>query len=300
MIKQMKLAILTATYNHPLNLQELYVTLKQQIDKDFTWFIVDDGSKPETGDLARMFIEESAIKIQYERKENGGKSSAINRGLDLVMGCDFVVIIDDDEHLYPDATQTMKRYYEDYKDKHCSVINFMRADREGKPLCNANAIGDRLLTMQQHKALKMHEDGYAAYYVNKLGAIRFPMFKGEKYIGPSVLMMLASSNDAVLWSDATLGTTEYLDGGITQSGRKLRLKNPKGMIYHAMLMLNGEGDLRVKLGYSIHAYAYKHYAGLTSADLKNECLDMGKFFPVSILGWLLARIWKTKYGVVKY
>lgn len=296
----MKLAILTATYNHPDNLKELYDTLKKQDDKEFTWFIVDDGSKPDTGNIIQDMIKESAVNIHYERKENGGKSSAVNQGLDLVHGCDFVVIIDDDEHLYPDAIQTIKKYYEEYKDRPCSVINFMRADRDGKPLCNANAVGDRLLTMQQHKALKMHEDGYAAYYVNKLGTIRFPMFKGEKYIGPSVLMMLASSKDAVLWSEATLGTTEYLDGGITQSGRKLRLKNPKGMIYHAMLMLNGESNFFVKLGYSVHAYAYKYYAGLSKADLKVEGIDMCKFLPVSVFGWILAKLWKSKFGVIKY
>lgn len=296
----MKLAILTATYNHPTNLQELYTTLKHQLDKEFTWFIVDDGSKPETCDIVREMIKESAINIQYERKENGGKSSAVNRGLDLVQEYNFVVIIDDDEHLYHDATQTMKKYYDEYKDKPCSVINFMRADRNGIPLCNANAIGDRLLSMQQHKALKIHEDGYAAYFVNKLGDIRFPIFRGEKYIGPSVLMILASANDCILWSDATLGTTEYLHGGITQSGRKLRLKNPKGMILHAMLMLNGESNLRIKLGYSIHAYAYKHYAGLSRAELKTEGLDMDKFFPVSILGWALAIAWRIKFGIVKY
>lgn len=294
----MELAILTATYNHPANLLELYATLKEQFDKNFTWFIVDDGSKPETGDIVQTMIKESAINIHYERKENGGKSSAVNRGLDLVKDCDFVVIIDDDEHLYPNATQTIKKYYEEYKAQSCSVINFMRANREGNPLCNTNAIGDRLLTMQQHKALKMHEDGYAAYYVYKLGDIRFPLFKGEKYIGPSVLMMLASANDAVLWSEATLGTTEYLDGGITQSGRKLRLKNPKGMIYHALLMLNGESDLRMKFGYSIHAYAYKYYAGLSNVELKAEGLDMGKFLPVPILGWVLAKAWNFKYGIV--
>lgn len=295
----MKLAILTATFNHPTNLQELYATLKQQLDKNFTWFIVDDGSKPETCDIVQDMIKEATINIRYEFQNNGGKSSAVNRGLDLVREFDFVVIIDDDEHLYPDATQTVKKYYEEYKNKPCTVINFMRADRDGKPLCNAKAIGDRLLSMQQHKALKMHEDGYAAYYVNKLRNIRFPIFMGEKYIGPSVLMMLASANDAVLWSEATLGTTEYLDNGITQSGRRLRLRNPKGMIFHAMLMLNDESDLRVKLGYSIHAYAYKHYAGLNKVELKTEGLDMGKFLPVSLLGWILAKVWKYRFGVKK-
>lgn len=296
----MKLAIITATYNHPDHLCELYETLTKQTDKDFTWILVNDGSKAPTDETIQRFILEGLINIKYEQKENGGKSSAINRGLDIASNFDFVVIIDDDEHLYPHATQTMKKYYEEYKNKPCSVINFMRADREGRPLCNANAVGDRLLSMQQHKALKMHEDGYAAYYVNKLGKIRFPMFKGEKYIGPSVLMMLASTKDAILWSEATLGTTEYLDGGITQSGRKLRLKNPKGMICHSMLMINSESNMRVKLGYSIHAFAYKHYAGLGKAELIAEGLDMSKFLPVSVFGWILANVWKSKFGVVKY
>ena len=47
-----------------------------------------------------------------------------------------------------------------------------------------------------------------------------------------------------------------------------------------------------------NGYAYKHYAGLSNAELKKEGLDMGKFFPVSIIGWALARVWKSKFGIV--
>lgn len=292
----MKLAILTATYNHPANLQALYTTLNNQKDKDFTWIVIDDGSNGETEAAMQKILVEKDISILYERKNNGGKSSAINRGLDLCKDYDFVVIIDDDELLYPNAVIVIKDYYNKYKETECGIINFSRALRDGTPILKMDEKSDFYASIQEFKCRGFQFDGYVGYFINKLGDKRFPLFRGEKYIGPSVLMMLVGENYKILWTRTVLGTTEYLEGGITKMGRLLRVKNPMGMIYHASLFFQGTTNFFIRLGYSVRAFAYMHYAGLSNDNLKKEGIDMSVFYPVNFIGKFLARRWKNKYS----
>ena len=290
----MKLVILTATYNHPENLKDLYTSLKEQKAKSFLWVIINDGSKPETEDAIKRFQEENLLNIKYVYQENAGKSAAINRGLDVTCDSDYVLIVDDDEVLNNDATLIVEDYYARFKGK-CTCMNFNRSDYNGIPLTNGQELKDRLMSFQKHKSLKLHADGYVGYYTDAIKNVRFPLVKGEKYMGPSVLMMLASANSTILWAKAVLGKTEYLEGGITKQGRKLRLRNPIGMIYHASLMMHPDSSFRVKYGYSVYAFAYKYYADVREESLKQYGIDMNVFYPVKPLGKLLALYWKRKF-----
>lgn len=289
----MKLSLLTATYNHPLELLVLYKTLKKQDDRDFTWIIIDDGSNEETNVVVEKMLKEKSISILYVKKNNGGKGSAINKGLDMSENFDFIAIIDDDEQLYPNAVSTIKKYYEEHKDSNCAIINFARAKHDGTPIFKMNIKGDFFASVPEFKRRGLLFDGYVGYFVNKIEGNRFPIFKNEKYIGPSVLMMLVCKKYEILWTKTVLGTTEYLDGGITHMGRKLRLLNPKGMIFHASLMQNG--GVYVRLGYSLRAYAYMYYADLNKNELREEGIDMSVFYPVALCGKILSYLWKKKY-----
>lgn len=291
----MNISILTATYNHPSNLEVLYNSLKNQSDRNFVWIIVDDGSREDTNTNVLKFTSENIIRIEYIYQHNSGKSAAINRGIDLAdsINSDFILIVDDDEDLNNDAISKVKTYYNNYKGK-CSCINFNRADLSGNPLTNGQEINEFLMSFQKHKSLRLHADGYVGYFMNSIRNIRFPLYEGEKYIGPSVLMMLASTKLTILWAAEVLGKTEYLEGGITKQGRKLRVRNPKGMIFHASLMMHPDSSIRTKIGYSTYAYAYMYYAGLSKAELKNSGIDMSVFFPMKVTGRFLALYWKYK------
>lgn len=287
----MKLAILTPTYNHPEHLKELYVSLVNQEDENFVWIIINDGSSQETDDAVRTFLSEKRVQIDYEYQDNAGKSAAVNRGLDKARDFDFVLICDDDEQLKPKAVTIVKDYYERYLDQ-CACICFNRADKTGKPLSNFTVDKDVTMSFQECVSKKYHADGYLGYFVKKIENIRFPLFKGEKYIGPTVLLMLATKHSGMLWASAVIGETEYLEGGITKQGRKLRIKNPKGMIYRAALMVLSDSSFLFKYGYSVHAYAYKSLAGLSRDELKAENIDMGVFYPTYLEGFILAQRWK--------
>ena len=76
------LCIFTPTYNRAYILGVLYETLLAQTNGDFMWLIVDDGSTDDTESLVRSWIEENRIRIDYMKKDNGGKPRAINTGVE--------------------------------------------------------------------------------------------------------------------------------------------------------------------------------------------------------------------------
>ena len=286
------IAILTATYNHPKELAELYASLLGQQDGEFTWIVVDDGSAPETGELLRRIEGEGRLDILAVSQPNGGKSRAVNRGLDAMSGdVRAVVIVDDDENLRPDAVETVRRYAGKYAGTDCGVIHFNRLNEKGEVLAAPPIDEDFIMAFQEFRSRGRWADGYVCYLTDKLGKERFHIHEGEKYIAPSTLFMRVTEHSGLLWACAVLGSTEYLAGGITKQGRKLRVNNPRGMIEYCSLMQENGSSLKNRLAYSVHGYAYMQFL-----DKKDRPKDT-PFIPAAKLpGRLLARRWKKRFN----
>ena len=70
----MNVTILTTTYNRGDLLPNLYNSLLKQLDRDFQWLIIDDGSTDNTAEVINGFLNNSnSLKIEYYLKKNGGK-----------------------------------------------------------------------------------------------------------------------------------------------------------------------------------------------------------------------------------
>lgn len=289
-----KIKILTATYNHCSWLSDLYSSLCEQTNKDFLWVIIDDGSSDDTEKVVSSFISEGRVDIEYIKKTNGGKSSAVNMGLDTVGEQDFAVIIDDDETLVPNAVDQLFEYYDKYFGTDVGVIHFHRRNKAtGELFANYKPNGDLKKSYLSFMCEHLLEDGYVSYFGYAVKGRRFPLFEGEKYVGPSVLIILCNSEYEMVWADATLGESEYMEGGITHAGRRLRVKNPCGMIYRCILQQDKQCTLAYRLKYSMAGFAYQKLAGYTTAELAKKGLDMSKLCPLMRpFGLLLALKWK--------
>ena len=287
-----EIAILTATYNHPARLAELYASLCAQEDRDFTWIAVDDGSRADTGALMEGFVREGRLDMIAVRQENGGKSKAVNHGLDhLTPEARAVVIVDDDETLRPDAVATVRRYLDRYAHEGCGVIHFNRMNEKGEVIADPAIDEDFFMSYQEFKSRGRWADGYICYLTGALGSERFHIYEGEKYIAPSSLFMRVTEHSRLLWAAAVLGDTEYLEGGITKQGRRLRVRNPRGMIEYCGLMQRGGAGLKTRAAYSVQAYAYREF--LTD----RASADMSPFMSGAKLpGRLLAAHWKRKFA----
>ena len=300
----MKIIILTPTYNRTKNLKQLFKTLQEQNCKDFIWLIVNDGSKEDYVPVVEKIKKKADFDVEYLRKENGGKSSTVNYAFDHIgdMDC-FVAIIDDDEQLLPDAVEKLARYADKYKDSNIGVIHFYRElVNEHKGLLNGNIIAnpifdrDYIMTFQAFKGKKYFADGYIGYFLRKVGDARFPIFKNEKYVGPTVLVMLVTMKYDMLWSHEVLGRTDYLEGGLSKQGRPLRMKSPLGMATRCLLMQTKESGWRLRFIQSVGYYAYLKLAGVKAFDT-----ELGKthrpLCPLIAkpLGKMLCAYWGNKY-----
>ena len=67
-----KVTVFTPTYNRGYLLKNAYQSLKNQTNKNFTWFIVDDGSTDQTETLVKHWMDEKHIKIKYVKQKKQG------------------------------------------------------------------------------------------------------------------------------------------------------------------------------------------------------------------------------------
>ncbi len=113
---QIKISVLTPSYNRADKLKVLYQSLCNQTYTNFEWILIADGSTDETDDVVKSFIEEKKISIKYKWKQNGGKPSAHNEGI-LLADSELTIICDDDDYFVDKALSTVCQYWKKYKNK---------------------------------------------------------------------------------------------------------------------------------------------------------------------------------------
>ena len=291
----MKIIILTPTYNRKKRIRELYNSLLSQSSYAFKWLVIDDGSNDGTDFLFEDITEHTnPFVIDYYKKENGGKSRAINFGFDKIDDADFVIIIDDDEVLYRNAVQIVAQYVEKYIDSDCVGIEFLR-DINHKPIANYMIKGDFTMGIRERKKKNLVIDGYTGYFWRKISSLRFPEFSGEKYVGPGVLQMMAEDYGTWLWPCESLGNTDYYEDGLTKQGRKLRVKNPRGMTYYCVLHQHKNSGFFVRFKYSIMGFAYLRCSNMTKADFEESGIMINRlmrvaYIPSCLVAWRWRRL----------
>ncbi len=299
----MNISILTPTHNRARLLENLYRALLAQTDKAFTWIIVDDGSTDETEKVVRGWIDShSDFEIRYLKKVNGGKSSALNFAFDNCQNIDFFAVIDSDDIPTHNAVEIIKNKVQYYStNQTVGAIFFRYRHTDGSLLCvsKKNTLTEeRVLTRYEHDAVYSKDDGCLGYYKRVTDKYRYPEYPNEKYVGPTVLQMTIAKEYKIAFTQEVVGIAEYQEGGLTKSGRKLRMKNPLGMIHYSGLLQDKlNPSLKSRIKYAISAQAYASLCPYT----KKQLLEMGipksylKFW-AKPLGMLLAHHWESTYG----
>ena len=77
----MLVSVITPSFNRANLLENAYESLKNQTNLSFEWIIVDDGSSDNTEEVVLEIVAEKKLNIQYFKKENGGKHTAVNLGI---------------------------------------------------------------------------------------------------------------------------------------------------------------------------------------------------------------------------
>ncbi|MDR1738367.1 MAG: glycosyltransferase [Candidatus Symbiothrix sp.] len=130
----MLITIFTATYKGANLLTKLFESLMRQTNKDFEWILVNDGSPDNTDEIVEKMQAKANFPLHYFKKENGGKTTAVNLGIQKAIG-DLWLSVDHDDFLSEDAVEVINQNYPKIKDnKEICSITFLRHHHNGTPI----------------------------------------------------------------------------------------------------------------------------------------------------------------------
>lgn len=93
-----KVSVIVPCYNQAVYLDECIQSVLNQTYTNWECIIVNDGSTDNTEEVAKKWIEKDS-RIQYIYKNNGGLSSARNKGLERASG-DYIQFLDSDDIIH--------------------------------------------------------------------------------------------------------------------------------------------------------------------------------------------------------
>lgn len=128
-----KISVVIPVYNCGEYLESCVESLKKQTmpQKDFQIVFVNDGSADNSGEICSALAKENDNIIYFE-KENGGVSSARNKGIELSEG-KYILYLDADDTLTPNTLKTVYRFFEKHYDETDLVTYKIVPYRDGKP-----------------------------------------------------------------------------------------------------------------------------------------------------------------------
>lgn len=224
------ITVFTPTYNRAYTLDYLYSSLLRQTNKDFEWLIVDDGSTDNTAVIVEKYIkEESSFTIRYYRKENGGKHTAINKGVELAKGSLFF-IVDSDDQLMPDAIERLYYWEQTIRDKKgFAGVAGNKGDLEGK-LLGTTFSGEYIYANNlERKEKNILGDKAEAYYTHILREYPFPVIEGENFITESIIWdRIGAAGLKICWFNEVIYLVEQRKDGLIAQGNLRFANNPKG------------------------------------------------------------------------
>ncbi|AGK55737.1 glycosyltransferase family 2 protein [Bacillus sp. 1NLA3E] len=130
-----KISIIVPVFNVERFIHDCVDSILGQTFKDFELILVNDGSIDRSGDICDEYSKKDD-RIIVIHKENGGQSSARNRGIDLAKG-DYIGFIDSDDWIDKDMYEVLykKAIETDTDISACNIIEYQK-DSTKRLFCN--------------------------------------------------------------------------------------------------------------------------------------------------------------------
>ena len=224
------IAILTPTYNRATLLPRLYESLVNQTNKNFVWYVVDDGSSDNTKEVVEGFISEEKIKIKYFYKTNGGKHTALNVGIQQISE-DLLIIVDSDDYLTTDAVQTVINDAFRIKGEQFCGLGYLKQSTNGNVVgkkYTEDYVEDTFINQRYNK--KTYGDKCEVFKTAILKQFPFPEFEGEKFLSEATVWCKMSGPYKMVFINKAIYVCEYQEGGLSDGVRKRLFTNPKGAV----------------------------------------------------------------------
>jgi glycosyltransferase involved in cell wall biosynthesis len=214
------ITVLTPTYNRAYRLETLFKSLRAQTNREFEWVIVDDGSDDGTRELYDSW-DKSSLRCSYFYKENGGKHTALNLGIQKAKG-DYIFIVDSDDYLTEDAIETVLKWTEEIAAfKNYAGVAGLRGYDKQHPIGGWPKTSCVDCTNLERGKYHLLGDKAEIYKRELLLQYPFPEFAGEKYIPEDIVWnAIARDGYRLRWHNTIIYIGEYLPDGLTLGGRE--------------------------------------------------------------------------------
>lgn len=255
------LSIITPTFNRAAYLEHCYHSLDSQTNHDFEWIIVDDGSTDETPEIVKMFRAER-FTLRFVRKENGGKHTALNAAHPYIEG-KYVLILDSDDYLTESAVQTVLDAWKQFEqNKEIGIVTFLKGTDASHPVCEVAEYGVPVDIMRYHRIRHIRTDCCEVIRAELFKKYPFPEFDGERFFAESALWDQVSFTHKCVYQPDVIYICQYLEDGLTESGRKLRLKNPYSGMFTSNLRMDRKNSAKNRIKNGLLYMCYGKCAGI--------------------------------------
>lgn len=223
------ITIFTPTYNRASFLPTIYQSLLAQTCKEFEWVIVDDGSSDDTEVIVRDLkaTHSDTFPINYIYKPNGGKHTAINKGVATAKG-ELFWMLDSDDSLPADAVATVANAYKDMKDTPnlAGVCGLMK-HHDGQ-LIGSGFPMDKFVANSIELRYRYHVIGdlMEVFCTKVLREFPFPEIAGERFCPEVLIWNRIAQKYSLYCINRPIYNRDYLEGGLTDRIVKIRMDSP--------------------------------------------------------------------------
>ena len=267
------ISILTPTYNRGKLLLPLYESLKNLTFEDFEWLIVDDGSEDDTEQYALSWIahniENAEFPICYIKKSNGGKHTAINRGVREANG-ELILILDSDDTLPSDSLATIAQYYEQCKGyKDCAGVCGLMAHHDGQLIGTGfpkDPMYESALLFRYAEKGNVTGDLLEVYKTSVMREFPFPEIDNERFCPESLVWNRIANKYKLFCFNKVIYYRDYLEGGLTSKIVRIRMNSPVASTMTYAEMLDYNISLKWKIRSAINYWRFKYC--ITNKSLK--------------------------------
>lgn len=293
-MKNQLLTIITPVYNRAGLMMRLYESLINQTNKNFRWLVVDDGSKDEIEETMIELMGKANFPIEFYRKKNGGKHTALNLAFEKIE-TELSIIVDSDDWLVPTATDSIEKIWCRRMERDVAGCIFLRGHEDGTCI-GRSELPDGTYDMI-HAMFSHHIEGDKAevFRSDILKQYRFPEFPDEHFLGEDYVWRQIYLKYHMVYVNAIIYICEYLEGGLTRQGRKLRIECPLGGMENSKVSFDKRFPLRERIKRAWLFVCYGKFAHLNFKSIVKksgaQVLIMCNYIP----GVLLYKYWKELY-----
>lgn len=288
------LSVVTPTYNRGHLLAKCYESLTAQTDKDFQWIIVDDGSMDNTRDVVTTF-DTKDFEIIYVPKENGGKHTALNASHPHIRG-EYVLILDSDDYLTETAVAQVRQGWKTWaENEQVGIVTFLKGAAVDEPNCTGSVTGQPVDILNCRRNVLRTTDCCEVIRTELFLKYPFPVFSGERFLSEGVLWNRVAMTHKCVYINDVIYICEYLEGGLTTSGRAMRIRNPRGGMLSAELCMVPKNKLKSRIKSGLLYTCYGYFAGVRPGQMLAGTEHKLLAAVCMVPGYAMYRLWKHKY-----